>query len=302
MNYSLRLIIFLGLMVSIQAGEQEFKGSRDRMQYLVQNEITGSVRIQVTIDGVVLTSTIDKTVVSKCQLSDLDEDGFPELYLFVVADPGMYAYEIEGQVLKRIIEPFPPVDLLPYYRGRDRFELKNDNLVRHFPAYAELDGDDNPSLGRYSIAYKFMNNSLVTEKVELQESEPGLYSHRLEIRVESIELNSLHDEMTKSDIYFRIMSDDRHLITSPITPDQQVAVYDTTFIIKDYEKGLLRIDVYDSDVFSDDYIGSIKLADLKSGKYNLTTGSPDGSTVVTGRINLDIKLQTSYNWMKGDFR
>jgi hypothetical protein len=115
----------------------------------------------LAIDNTTLVRSIDGQVTG-AEVADLDADGSPELYVYVVsAGSGSYgslvAYSANRRrSLSEIV--LPPLSATPGadkgYMGHDQFALVEGSLVRRFPVYKGGDTNAAPSGGVRQLQYK----------------------------------------------------------------------------------------------------------------------------------------------------
>jgi hypothetical protein len=102
-----------------------------------------------------------KGKVVSAAVDDLNNDGFPDLVLFVNTDSsGIYGtvYAMASDQNKAIV-PVAMPDLMldgklnPGYKGHDEFSLMEGTIMRKFPVYKPGDEKDKPTGGRRAIQY-----------------------------------------------------------------------------------------------------------------------------------------------------
>ena len=96
-------------------------------------------------------------------MDDLNADGFPEIYVYVIsAGSGSYGSLIAfASNRNRSITPItlPPIEdeeaaVTKGYMGHDKFRVVEGALVRRFPVYREGDTNSKPTGGTRQVQYK----------------------------------------------------------------------------------------------------------------------------------------------------
>jgi hypothetical protein len=108
-----------------------------------------------------------KGLVYSALVDDLNNDGFPDLVLFIKTDTaGIYGtvYVFASDQNKNIV-PIAMPDLMldgkldVGYRGHDEFTMMEGTIMRKFPLYKTGDENNNPTGGRRAIQYTIVGNS-----------------------------------------------------------------------------------------------------------------------------------------------
>lgn len=136
-----------------------------------QVTISGEGSLQkVTIIPAGLTVSNDSIVaetdpVKRSEVSDLDNDGFPEILIFTQsAGTGSYGNVVgyspnKGKTLSSIY--FPEMDMnstaAKGYQGHDTFAIVANSLVRKFPLFEADSSSSKPALTFREIYYKLIN-------------------------------------------------------------------------------------------------------------------------------------------------
>ncbi|MBE9549335.1 MAG: hypothetical protein IMF09_08030 [Proteobacteria bacterium] len=112
---------------------------------------TANEPISIEIDG----------SVSNAEVADLDNNGFPEIYVFVnSAGSGSYGSIVAYAVNKG--KSLTPIHIAPLsddpvnsvgYMGHDEFSIVEFLLIRRFPIYKEGDTNASPSGGTRQLQY-----------------------------------------------------------------------------------------------------------------------------------------------------
>ena len=115
------------------------------------------------IDNTAITQDVDGQVVG-AEVADLDENGSPELYVYVrSAGSGSYgslvAYAANNRKSLSGIS-LPPVaenaTIAKGYLGHDEFAVVENRLVQRFPVYRDDDTNAKPTGGTRQIQYKLV--------------------------------------------------------------------------------------------------------------------------------------------------
>ena len=101
---------------------------------------------------------VDGTIVNQ-QVADLDNNGWPELYIFTQSvGSGSYgnviAYAVNNG--KSMTPVYMPELRQKGYMGHDIFAVHEDHITRSFPLYKESDSNASPSGGRMTIRYELI--------------------------------------------------------------------------------------------------------------------------------------------------
>lgn len=99
--------------------------------------------------------------VSAAQVDDLNQDGYPDLVLFIYTDSNATAGTIYGFISdanKEIVPCMLPDVVLDSkvnkgYKGHDRFSMLEGTLLQQFPVYNPGDDKDKPTGGSRVIQY-----------------------------------------------------------------------------------------------------------------------------------------------------
>ena len=152
------------------------------ISFTVESENSSSInKLKITPKGLegsndVIETEIDGGVVG-AEVADLDVDGSPELYVYVIsAGSGSYGTVVgyAANKKKSLSEiNFPEMkegsDELKGYMGHDEFAIVENALVRRFPIYKEGDSNAKPTGGTRQISYNLKQGEaawqLVAEKV-----------------------------------------------------------------------------------------------------------------------------------------
>ena len=128
------------------------EGSLNKLKITPAGLERGNEPIELEIDG----------TVSSAEVADLNADGFPELYVYVVsAGSGSYgtlvAYASNSNkslTAIRLPELTADKENSKGYMGHDEFAVVENVLARRFPVYKEGDSNAEPSGGTRQIQYK----------------------------------------------------------------------------------------------------------------------------------------------------
>ncbi len=102
--------------------------------------------------------------VSKAEIDDLNNDGFPDLILYIYSDSNavfgtVYAFLSEAN---KSITPCVLPDVMldgkinTGYKGHDQFSLMESYLLQKFPIYKPGDDKDKPTGGTRSLLYQLV--------------------------------------------------------------------------------------------------------------------------------------------------
>lgn len=115
------------------------------------------------IDNSPILQEIDGSV-SGAEIADLNNDGSPEIYVYVTsAGSGSYGSLVAYSVSRR--KSLSPIYLPSImdnpaakkgYMGHDEFAVVETTLVRHFPVYRPTDANANPTGGMRQLQYKLI--------------------------------------------------------------------------------------------------------------------------------------------------
>ncbi|HEX9508982.1 MAG TPA: hypothetical protein VF939_00770 [Puia sp.] len=100
--------------------------------------------------------------VAKAEIDDLNNDGFPDLVLYIYSDSNavfgtVYAFLSEAN---KSINPCALPDVMldgkvnTGYKGHDQFSLMESYLLQKFPIYKAGDDKDKPTGGTRAILYQ----------------------------------------------------------------------------------------------------------------------------------------------------
>lgn len=115
------------------------------------------------------------------ELTDLDNDGYEELFLFTQSSGSGssenfygYASDMDSVLVKIDIKPIPEDEyeeggVLEGYMGHDQFYFENNMLVREFPVYKPDDTNIAPSGGTIQIYYRYRDFRLEKARVVRKE-------------------------------------------------------------------------------------------------------------------------------------
>jgi hypothetical protein len=115
----------------------------------------------------------DVDPISEVVLTDLDEDGFDELYLVCISvGSGSYgsilAFSSNRDLSISMIN-FPEIEegdeRFIGYRGHDRFTFSGHRLTRTFPLYREPDKNNMPTGGAVAIVYELVPGEAMRQLV-----------------------------------------------------------------------------------------------------------------------------------------
>jgi hypothetical protein len=117
----------------------------------------------LAIDNAPIARTVDGTVVG-AEVADLNADGSPEVYVFVVsAGSGSYGSLVAYSANRRksLSEIYlPPIEpgtkAGEGYMGHDQFSVAKNRLVRRFPVYRPGDANAAPSGGMRELTYRLV--------------------------------------------------------------------------------------------------------------------------------------------------
>jgi hypothetical protein len=135
------------------------------VRFQVKSDGVGSQRqLTITTSGTrrpipVIRRTVDGAVVG-AEVSDLNANGQPELYVFVQgagsgSDGELVAYALNiGSSLTPITLPELSGALARDYQGHDSFAVVESCLARRFPTYKSGDTNAHPTGGLRQICYK----------------------------------------------------------------------------------------------------------------------------------------------------
>jgi hypothetical protein len=149
-----------------QADQTEYKTKSGKTIIITETHPSGQSisNIKVISQGFEynLNQTIeDADPVKDVIISDLDNNGFDEIYIFTTsAGSGSYgnilAFSSNKDKSLSMIN-FPDIEegdkRFDGYMGHDSFDITNNSLVRVFPIYLESDSNRNPTGGRRAITY-----------------------------------------------------------------------------------------------------------------------------------------------------
>lgn len=104
--------------------------------------------------------------VARAEIDDLNNDGFPDLVLYIYKDSNAVfgtAYAFISDANKAIlvcVSPDVQLDgkISGGYRGHDQFSLMEGTLVQRFPIYNTGDDKDKPTGGNRVLLYKLIRN------------------------------------------------------------------------------------------------------------------------------------------------
>ena len=102
--------------------------------------------------------------VSGVEVADLNQDGFPELYLYITsAGSGSYGFLVAyASNHNKSITPIYLPELADNakaaqgYMGHDQFSIVKNRLERRFPLYNKKDSNANPTGGTRLLTYKLI--------------------------------------------------------------------------------------------------------------------------------------------------
>jgi hypothetical protein len=100
-------------------------------------------------------------------IDDLNNDGFPDLVLYVYTGPhyefgGVYVFASqENKAMVPFVLPDPMLDgkLKDGYKGHDDFTLIEGKLMREYPIYLSSDSTDKPTGGKRFVRYNVVSNA-----------------------------------------------------------------------------------------------------------------------------------------------
>jgi hypothetical protein len=167
------LLLFAGLLFSLTVHAQVTIGKIDstlkigKAGYKVNCRNKSFTENQLSIRPVGFESTareINFTLkgrVSNAQIDDLNQDGFPDLVLFIYTDSNAVngtVYCFASDANKEIIPCMLPDVMLDSkinkgYKGHDHFSLLEGTLLQKFPLYNPGDDNDKPTGGSRVIQY-----------------------------------------------------------------------------------------------------------------------------------------------------
>ena len=124
------------------------------------------VHFSARIDGDAILDTVVSVegIVTAVEVTDLDGDGFPEVYAFV-ASVGSGSYGSIVAFASNRNRSMTPVQQLPVaagssvlqgYMGHDRFRVLVRSIERSFPVYRPGDTNASPSGGRRRLEYELV--------------------------------------------------------------------------------------------------------------------------------------------------
>lgn len=127
--------------------------------------------------------------VTGAEVADLDADGWPEIYVYVIsAGSGSYGTVVgyavnHGKSLSAITLPELMEDptAAKGYQGHDEFRVMKNSLVRRFPVYREGDSNATPSGDKRQLHYRLTAGEagwrLVIDQVKSLALEPARKPH-----------------------------------------------------------------------------------------------------------------------------
>lgn len=138
-----------GLSIRVGAANA---GSLTTVNLMVHHEGELILRAAVPAEG----------TVTEASVGDLNRDGYPEVYVFITsAGSGSYGSVIayasnRNQSMTPITMRGLPKDAtaLAGYLGHDRYELRDDVLLRSFPVYLPGNSNADPQGGRQTLRYR----------------------------------------------------------------------------------------------------------------------------------------------------
>ena len=124
------------------------------------------VHFSARIDGDAILDTVVSVegIVTAVEVTDLDQDGFPEIYAFVTS-VGSGSYGSIVAFASNRNRSMTPVHQLPVaegssvlqgYMGHDRFRVLARSIERSFPVYRLGDTNASPSGGRRRLEYELV--------------------------------------------------------------------------------------------------------------------------------------------------
>lgn len=124
------------------------------------------VHFSARIDGDAILDTVVSVegIVTAVEVTDLDQDGFPEVYAFV-ASVGSGSYGSIVAFASNRNRSMTPVHQLPLaegssalqgYMGHDQFRVLPRSIERSFPVYLPGDTNASPSGGRRRLEYELV--------------------------------------------------------------------------------------------------------------------------------------------------
>ncbi|RTQ52427.1 hypothetical protein EJV47_05280 [Hymenobacter gummosus] len=154
--------------------------SRGDYSFAVQTVGTGSQRQlrwraeRLGRELAAMTDNIEGTVLD-AQVSNLNNDDFPELLVFVAdAGSGSYGRLVGYEFLSRGRRPLSLPTLegpaAEGYLGHDSFRVEGRRLIRSFPIYRPDDPNSTPSGGTRTIVYEMPKKEGLITMVEHQDS------------------------------------------------------------------------------------------------------------------------------------
>ncbi len=175
MMHSKHLLFFLALFlfcsINIQAQVKKIDTTLkiDGRGYYISCNNKNADRNTVTVNPVSLDAGSRsvffdvKGRVAKAEIGDLNDDGLPELLVYIYGVPNpetgtVICISVENKSLVTVFFPdiYSDPMLREGYKGNDEFSVRDGMLVRSFPLYKPGDADNKPNGGKRVIQYQML--------------------------------------------------------------------------------------------------------------------------------------------------
>ncbi|HCY76728.1 MAG TPA: hypothetical protein DHV28_12480 [Ignavibacteriales bacterium] len=220
---------------------------------------------------------------------DYDKDKNPEIIIYTEGGGNgghryIYLFEYENEKILTKELPSLPAEIEKFHRGKDKFEIKENNIERNYPAYLVEDSECCPTGGNCKISYNYSGNTFVEGKHE-HIIPKGKEGFKLVIR--SARGIPKMDSFSNTDCFVEVYIGDNFFGRTETIINDNSPYFNQEIDIPVYSGEPIEFILSDEDISQNRVIGSVKILKPESGFYKVKTETSDGSVVSNGELEVE---------------